>query len=132
MKHVLILHELNKKDTCQEGVVLILRNDYFPFLHKREQVKHIKKGTGYEGLVPFKRRDAQMKSGRNGRRLPNHLSLGVEDVVGAEDVDLTIHKNFDRFVGVYMDILDTIGPIGMERRILSVYLLTICVFGDDC
>lgn len=118
MKHVLILQELNKKDTCQKGVVLILRNDYFPFLHKREQVKHVKKGTGYEGLVPFKRRDAQMKSGRNGRRLPNHLSLGVEDMgmrrlVSCQEPIIERESAFDLFFDIVWEVIEEVYAGGM-------------------
>lgn len=63
--------------------------------------------------------------------LPYHLSLGVEDMIAAEDEDVAIHKNFDRFSGVYVDILNAIRPIGVERSILLIYLLPIRILGGD-
>ena len=45
--------------------------------------------------------------GRNGWRLFNHLSLGVIDVIAAEDVDVTVKKDLGTLYVVTLYIVDT-------------------------
>lgn len=78
----------------------------------------ISKKTGYEGLVPFKRRDAKMKSGRNGRRLPNHLSLGVEDMemrrlVSCQEPIIERESAFDLFFDIVWEVIEEVYAGGM-------------------
>lgn len=45
--------------------------------------------------------------------LPHHLSLGIIDVIAAEDVYVSVFEDFVWFVGVHMDIFDGSWPINM-------------------
>lgn len=44
---------------------------------------------------------------------------------------MAVHENFDRFVGVCVEIFDTLGTVGMEGNILLIHFLAIRVLGGN-
>ena len=67
----------------------------------------------------------------NKQSLSYHLSLGVEDVVAAEDVDLAVMEDFVGFLLVHNDILNASRAVGMESDILLVEFFAILAFGSN-